>query len=168
MENELDKAEYFWTELTGADRFDERLGQNTYKDTYQDTFEMPAEGWLQACREALQISQADLAARLGISQQALAKLEKNEVTGGISLERLKSVAAKMDCEVVYYVRHKQKKKFSKLLWQKLLPTALKEYKARMRSTEIKKPMVLAKIAKDLFHHPQFRQKMNWCRNLTHP
>ena len=161
MKDNITKAHYLWTELAQTALLDQNISEPLL---HAPAPKIPEHGWIRSSREALQISQEDLATQLGISQQALAKLERNESSGAISLERLINVAAAMDCEVVYYVRHKKKKTFAAILWEKLLGRSLKEYHLRMHSHEIKKPMVLAKIAEDFFRHPAFRQEMNWCRN----
>ena len=61
----------------------------------------PHAGWVKAIRTALGMSQRDLAARLGISDVAVHKLERSEQDGRISLAKLSEVAAAMDCTVVY-------------------------------------------------------------------
>jgi mobile mystery protein A len=61
----------------------------------------PHSGWVKAIRTALGMSQRDLAARLGVSDVAVHKLERAEQDGRISLAKLGEVAAAMDCTVVY-------------------------------------------------------------------
>lgn len=61
----------------------------------------PHAGWVKAIRTALGMSQRDLAARLGVSDVAVHKLERSEQDGRISLRKLAEVAAAMDCTVVY-------------------------------------------------------------------
>jgi predicted DNA-binding mobile mystery protein A len=63
----------------------------------------PHAGWVKAIRTALGMTQRDLAARLGISDVAVHKLERSEQDGRISLAKLAQVAAAMDCTVVYAV-----------------------------------------------------------------
>jgi predicted DNA-binding mobile mystery protein A len=61
----------------------------------------PRSGWIRAIRGALGMSQAALAARLGISGPAVTKLEHAELTGGITLTKLAEVASAFDCSLVY-------------------------------------------------------------------
>jgi predicted DNA-binding mobile mystery protein A len=63
----------------------------------------PRGGWLRAIREALGMSAAQLAKRLGIAQQAVAKLERNEAAGKITLASLERVARALGCRVTYAI-----------------------------------------------------------------
>jgi predicted DNA-binding mobile mystery protein A len=47
------------------------------------------------------MSQQALGSRLGISQAAVAKLERAELTGGITIDKLTEVADALDCTLVY-------------------------------------------------------------------
>jgi len=59
----------------------------------------PKEGWIRAVRTALGMSASQLAKRLGISQQAVTKLERSERTGTITLASLAKVAEALECEL---------------------------------------------------------------------
>jgi predicted DNA-binding mobile mystery protein A len=61
----------------------------------------PPRGWIRAIREALGMTAAQLAARLGIAQPSLTMLERNEIEGKIQLSTLKRVAEAMNCTLVY-------------------------------------------------------------------
>jgi predicted DNA-binding mobile mystery protein A len=61
----------------------------------------PSAGWIRTIREALAMSQAALAGRLGISAAAVNKLEHAEAQGGITTAKLAEVAAALDSELVY-------------------------------------------------------------------
>jgi len=61
----------------------------------------PKSGWIRAIRGALGMSQAALAARLGISGPAVAKLEHAELIGGITMGKLEEVALALDCSLLY-------------------------------------------------------------------
>ena len=63
----------------------------------------PKGGWLRAIRETLGMTTGQLASRLGVAQQAIAKFERNEAAGKITLESLARVAAALDCRVTYAV-----------------------------------------------------------------
>lgn len=60
----------------------------------------PHGGWVASIRDALGMSQADLALRMGQSQSALAKLEMSERAGTAQLDSLRRAANAMDCELV--------------------------------------------------------------------
>lgn len=62
---------------------------------------MPRAGWVRAIREALGMSQAQLAGRMGISRQSLQDMEKSEAERRIMLDSLDRAARAMGCRVVY-------------------------------------------------------------------
>lgn len=64
-------------------------------------FERPVRGWIKAIREALGMSSAQLAKRLGIKQPTLTEIEQSELKGTIQLTTLRRVAEAMDCTLVY-------------------------------------------------------------------
>jgi predicted DNA-binding mobile mystery protein A len=61
----------------------------------------PVRGWIKAVREALGMSTAQLAKRLGIKQPSLVELEKSEARGTIELATLRRVAEALDCTLVH-------------------------------------------------------------------
>jgi predicted DNA-binding mobile mystery protein A len=61
----------------------------------------PVRGWIKAVREALGMSTAQLAKRLGIRQPSLVALEQSEAKGTIELATLRRVAEALDCTLVY-------------------------------------------------------------------
>src|ERR1700683_481289 len=61
----------------------------------------PLRGWIKAIREALGMSTAQLAKRLGIKQPSLVALEQSEAKGSIELATLRRVAEALDCALVY-------------------------------------------------------------------
>lgn len=61
----------------------------------------PPRGWIRAIREALGMTTAQLAARTGLSQSRIPRIEKGEVDGSITLKTLRSIAEGMDCTLVY-------------------------------------------------------------------
>lgn len=76
-------------------RLDERL------KTYAGLGAPPPMGWVRALRDALGLTGAQLARRIGIRPASLSELEKNEATGRITLATLKRAAEALDCELVY-------------------------------------------------------------------
>ncbi len=61
----------------------------------------PPRGWVRAIREALGMTQAQLAGRMGISRQSVQDLEKAEAEHRITLVSLDRLAQAMGCRVVY-------------------------------------------------------------------
>ncbi len=61
----------------------------------------PRLGWIRAIRDALGMSAAELAARMGISGASVRSLEQKEMSGGIRLSSLQRAAQAMDCTLVY-------------------------------------------------------------------
>ncbi len=61
----------------------------------------PRRGWIRETREALGMSAAQLAARLGVSQPAVAKMEAAEAAGKVSVQNLRRTAEALGCRLVY-------------------------------------------------------------------
>ena len=64
-------------------------------------FVRPPRGWIRAIREALGMTTAQLAARIGVSQSRIPRIEKGEVQDTITLKTLRAIAKGMDCQLVY-------------------------------------------------------------------
>ncbi|TCQ02673.1 putative DNA-binding mobile mystery protein A [Rhizobium sp. PP-F2F-G36] len=63
----------------------------------------PARGWLRAIREALGLTGAQLAARLGVVPSRIPALEKAEANGGTTLKTMREAAEAMGCTFVYAI-----------------------------------------------------------------
>lgn len=63
----------------------------------------PRSGWIRALREALGMTQTQLAARLGVARQTVDDLERAEAGRRITLESLDRLAQALGCRVVYAV-----------------------------------------------------------------
>jgi predicted DNA-binding mobile mystery protein A len=61
----------------------------------------PVRGWTKAVREALGMTTAQLAKRLGVKQPSVVAMEQSEVKGTIELATLRRVAEALDCTFVY-------------------------------------------------------------------
>src|SRR5476651_2436774 len=61
----------------------------------------PVRGWIKAVREALGMTTAQLAKRLGMKQPSVVAIEQSEAKGTIELATLRRVAEAPDCTVVY-------------------------------------------------------------------
>lgn len=67
----------------------------------------PSGGWIATIREALGMSAAQLAERLGVSRAAVYKLEQREKGRNVTLKQLDKAAEALDCEVRYTLVPKQ-------------------------------------------------------------
>ena len=61
----------------------------------------PPRGWVRAIREALGMSAAALAGRLGTTAGAVTRLEQSEAADRIRLETLRRAADALGCDLVY-------------------------------------------------------------------
>lgn len=61
----------------------------------------PNKGWIRALRDALGMSSADLARRMGVSQQRVPAIERGEQDMTIKLDTLMRAADALGCELVY-------------------------------------------------------------------
>ena len=64
-------------------------------------FKPPVRGWIKAIREALGMSSAQLAKRLGVKQPTVVAVEQSELKGTIQLATLRRAAAALNCTLVY-------------------------------------------------------------------
>lgn len=63
--------------------------------------EVPSSGWIRAIRSSLGMSLEQLAARMGIAKQSVARLENNESDDSITLKSLRKAAEGLNCQLVY-------------------------------------------------------------------
>jgi predicted DNA-binding mobile mystery protein A len=61
----------------------------------------PPKGWLRAVRDALGMTTAQFARRMGIAQSSAVELEKSEAERRITLQTLERAAEALGCRVVY-------------------------------------------------------------------
>src|ERR1700690_2672945 len=64
-------------------------------------FPRPPQGWVRAIREALGMSAAALAARMGTTAGAVTRLEQSEAGDRIRLDTLRRAADALGCDLVY-------------------------------------------------------------------
>ncbi len=60
----------------------------------------PPKGWVRAIRDALGMTARQLAGRLGVSQQSVARIEKDELSGSVTIKTMRRVAESLDCVFV--------------------------------------------------------------------
>lgn len=63
----------------------------------------PAKGWIRAIREALGMTGAQFAERLNVRQPRIPVLEKDEVSGAVSIKTMRQAAEALDCVFVYAI-----------------------------------------------------------------
>jgi predicted DNA-binding mobile mystery protein A len=68
----------------------------------------PPHGWIRAVRDALGMSAAALAARLGTTGGAVIRLEQSEATDRVRLDTLRRAAGALDCDLVYLLVPRRK------------------------------------------------------------
>ena len=61
----------------------------------------PPKGWIRAIRNALGVTARQLANRLGVAQQAVARIEKEEPAGSVTIKTMRRIAECLDCVFVY-------------------------------------------------------------------
>lgn len=64
---------------------------------------MPARGWLRAVREAVGLTQNEVALKMGVKRQSYAQFETAEELGSISIGSMRRAAQAMDCELVCFI-----------------------------------------------------------------
>ncbi|MCK4839770.1 MAG: mobile mystery protein A [Desulfobulbaceae bacterium] len=62
---------------------------------------LPSRGWIKALRYAIGMSARQLADRLGVTQQRVDRIEKEELTGSLTIKTMQRVASSLDCVFVY-------------------------------------------------------------------
>ncbi len=83
--------------LTARRQLDKRLN----KLRNSGSFVRPQRGWIKAIRQALGMTTAQLARKLGVSQPRAVAIEKGEKQGSITIESLERAAHALDCQLVY-------------------------------------------------------------------
>jgi predicted DNA-binding mobile mystery protein A len=63
----------------------------------------PPEGWLRTVRNALGMSGAQLAKRMGVTRGRIAQAEKAELRGGVTLKAMQAAAEALGCRLVYAI-----------------------------------------------------------------
>ena len=66
-----------------------------------DLGQRPPRGWVRAIREALGMTTAELAQRMGLTQSRVSQIERSEELGSIRLDTLERAAQALNCQVRY-------------------------------------------------------------------
>jgi len=78
-----------------------QLDQRLRDFTELKKMQPPVRGWIRAIRDALGMTAAQLARRMGVQRQRVHALEKGEVAGTATINSVKRAAEAMDCVFVY-------------------------------------------------------------------
>lgn len=83
---------------TSYEQLDRRFGE---LKPFVKAAARPARGWVRAIREALGMTTAQLAKRLGVHQPRVIELERGEASGNITVQSLERAAEALGCRLVY-------------------------------------------------------------------
>jgi predicted DNA-binding mobile mystery protein A len=61
----------------------------------------PPKGWIRAIRDALGMTAKQLANRRGVAQQSVARIEKEEISGSVTIKTMRRIGESLDCVFVY-------------------------------------------------------------------
>src|ERR1700681_2061852 len=63
----------------------------------------PPGGWMRTVRNALGMSGAEVAKKMGVTRARVTKAEQAELTGGVTLKSMQATAEAMGCRFVYAI-----------------------------------------------------------------
>jgi predicted DNA-binding mobile mystery protein A len=118
-----------------------------------DALARPPRGWVKAIRDALGMTTAQLAKRLGVSQPRVVGIEQAEAKGTITLDSLERAAHALDCRLVYA-----------LVPRKSLDALVEERAARLASKRMdstRHTMALEAQAMDTGDEDEQRKRLIW-------
>ena len=92
---------------------------------------LPREGWIRALRDALRMSQGELAHLAGVTQSTIHRLEENELYKTIQLDSLEKLADALHCDLYYAFI--PRKSLEDIYGEQALKNA-KSLEARVRNT----------------------------------
>jgi len=64
-------------------------------------FARPQAGWVESIRQAVGMARKDMAARMGVTESTIARLEASERAETVQLGTLRRAAEALDCDLVY-------------------------------------------------------------------
>lgn len=162
-EEESTKAYLIWALENDMTKSEERLTPFLAKELSE--FRTENQSWLKAAREGLFLSASSMARKLKIARSAYSKFEENEENGSISIATLAKAAEAMDCELVYAIRPKSRKHFSKIIWEKLYPESL-QHPWLQKCDQKRRSAALAFIANKYMMDTEFRKLQGWSQRKT--
>ena len=81
--------------------FREQLDTSLQKFKILQDGKSSEKGWIKVIRKALGMSARQLAGKLGITQQAVSRMEKDELSGSVTIKKMRRIAGIVDCKFVY-------------------------------------------------------------------
>jgi predicted DNA-binding mobile mystery protein A len=81
----------------------QQLGARVEKFKWSTEVGPPVKGWIKSIRKALGMSGSQLAERMNVAQPRISRLEKDELTGSVTLKTMRQAAEAMDCVFVYAI-----------------------------------------------------------------
>ncbi len=81
----------------------EQLDQTMKSFESLKAMSVPRKGWIRAIRDTLGMTGEQLAKRLDVNQQRVARIEQDEILGKVTLNTMQNVAEAMDCVFIYGV-----------------------------------------------------------------
>ncbi len=120
----------------------------------------PRSGWLHAIRSALDMGASALGRKLGIAHSSVLELERNEVSGTITLASLSKAADALDADLVYAIvpRAKLRDTISArarvVAKEQILPIAKSMALERQGISEAQIKRQIAELARELEEKPR--------------
>jgi transcriptional regulator with XRE-family HTH domain len=158
---ELTEKNIEWAYLTWKHRYDHA---DELVDEYLAIEKQPkGVAWLKIARKAKLLSKKEMARRLEISPSAYNDMEERESLGHATIASLQKAAEALGCDLIYALRPKERKAFSRLLWETVLP-AVTHHPYLKTCRKGSEANVLHALAERKMNEPSFRQKNQWSRN----
>ena len=121
---------------------------------------------LRVARTALLYSLRSAAEKIKVTKQQYQSFEKAEANGTITINSLKKAAEAIDCELVYAIRPKTKKPYSRVVWEKLAEPNL-EQKSLFKQVAMFRPNLLNWYIARQGDDQEFRKKHGWSKRLPY-
>lgn len=119
---------------------------------------------LRDARVALLYSLQSAGDQIKVSKYQFRKFEDAESKGTITINSLKKAAEALDCELVYAIRPKAKKNYSRVVWEKLAQPNLNQ-KSLFKQVARYRPNLLNWFVARQINDQEFREKMGWSKRL---
>lgn len=147
---EVNDAQKMWSRKHGYYDYESNL------DTVMKT-SFPSRGHLRSVRKFKLLTASQVSKKLRISRSAYSRLEYSEENLTITLHSLCKAADALDCELVYFLRPKSKKLFSKSIWEKVLPE-VRQHPWLKACNPKRKSFALVWLMERLLKNTDFRRK----------
>jgi hypothetical protein len=116
--------------------------------------------WLKSVREALFLNVTTVSNKINSSRSAFSHLERNEISGKITLNKLREAAAAINCDLVYGLVPKGTLTPAEQIWETLYPSACNA-KFVENATRQQRMHGIATAAKHLMEDLNFRAQCGW-------